>query len=263
MEKEKQLISISHQELLKGLNLQLRVHLRGRKLFGEHIWLLGFFFFFYDICIPTNAVNSFYFKPMVNVIATIGPSYKGPTYYQLRVNLLKDVKKEVQSLEDSYLGAWEKVGCIIMNDGWPDNRHKTLINFMVYCPQGILFVKFVDTSDIVTDANKLFLLFDEIIIWVGPTNLVQMVIDNATNFVAVGRLIFHKYKHINWLTCAPHCLNLIFKDICKLNHIAELARHASKVTIFVYNHIKLVRKNKRIDKDSLNRCNSLCYYTLQ
>ena len=133
MEKEKQLISISHQELLKGLNLQLRVHLRGRKLFGEHIWLLGFFFFFfYDICIPTNAVNSFYFKPMVNVIATIGPGYKGPTYYQLRVNLLKDVKKEVQSLEDSYLRAWKKVGCIIMNDGWPDNRHKTLINFMVY-----------------------------------------------------------------------------------------------------------------------------------
>ena len=241
MEKEKQLISISHQELLKGLNLQLRVHLRGRKLFGEHIWLLGFFFFFfYDICIPTNVVNSFYFKPMVNVIATIGPGYKGPTYYQLQVNLLKDVKKEVQSLVDSYLGAWEKVGCIIMNGGWPDNRHKTLINFMVYCPQGILFVKFVDTSDIVKDANKLFLLFDEIIIWVGLTNLVQMVIDNATNSVAVGRLIFHKYKHINWLTWAPHYLNLIFKDICKLNHIAELARRASKVTIFVYNHVALL-----------------------
>ena len=127
-----------------------------------------------------------------------------------------------------------------MNDGWPDNRHKTLINFMVYCPQRILFVKSVDASDIVKYANNLFLLFDEIIIWVGPTNLVHMVIDNATNYVAVGILISHKYKHINWLTCAPHCLNLIFKDICKLDHITELARRASKVTIFVYNHVALL-----------------------
>ena len=101
-------------------------------------------------------------------------------------------------------------------------------------------MKSVDASDIVKDANKLFLLFDEIITCVGPTNLVQMVIDNATNCVVVGRLISHKYKHINWLTCAPHCLNLIFKDICKLAHIAEIASRASKVTIFVYNHIALL-----------------------
>ena len=52
-------------------------------------------FFFYDACIPINAVNSFYFKPMLDAIVAIGPGYKGPTYYQLRVHLLKDAKKEV------------------------------------------------------------------------------------------------------------------------------------------------------------------------
>ena len=111
---------------------------------------------------------------------------------------------------------------------------------MVYCLQGISFVKSVDASDIVKDANNLFLLFDEIITWVGPSNVVQMVTDNAANYVAAGRLISHKYKHINWSPCAVHCLNLIFKDICKLDHIAELARRASKVTIFVYNHVALL-----------------------
>ena len=69
----------------------------------------------------TNAVNSFYFKPMLNATAAIGPGYKGPTYYQLRVNLLKDAKKEVQLLVDSYSEAWAKVGCTIMGDGWTDN----------------------------------------------------------------------------------------------------------------------------------------------
>ena len=56
----------------------------------------------YDACIPTNVVNSLYFKPMLDVISVIGPRYKGPNYYQLWVNLLMDAKKEVQLLMDSY-----------------------------------------------------------------------------------------------------------------------------------------------------------------
>ena len=62
--------------------------------------------FFYDACIPTNAMSSFYFKPMLDAIVAIGLRYKGPTYYQLSVNLLKDTKKEVQLLMDSYREAW-------------------------------------------------------------------------------------------------------------------------------------------------------------
>ena len=49
----------------------------------------------YDACIPTNVVNSFYFKLMLDAISAIGLRYKGPNYHQLRVNLLKDAKKEV------------------------------------------------------------------------------------------------------------------------------------------------------------------------
>ena len=131
-----------------------------------------FLFFFYDACIPANVVNSFYFKPMLDTIATIGSGYKGPTYYQLRVNLLKDAKNGVQLLVDSYLEAWAKFGFTIMGDGWTDNRQRTLINFMVYCLQGISFVNSVDVSNIVKDANNLFLLFDKIITWVGPSNVI-------------------------------------------------------------------------------------------
>ncbi|RVW22033.1 hypothetical protein CK203_105179 [Vitis vinifera] len=80
-----------------------------------------------------------------------------------------------------------KVGCTIMGDGWTDNRQRTLINFLVYCPEGISFVKSVDASDIVKDATNLFQLFDELIVF-----------------------------------------NLIFKDIGKMDHVAELVRRASK-----------------------------------
>ena len=102
---------------------------------------------------------------------------------------MKDDKKEVQLLVDSYREAWAKVECTIMGDGWTNNIQRTLINFIVYCPKGISFVKSVDVSDIVRDANNLFLLFDEIITLVSPSslsNVVQMVTDNATYYVATG-----------------------------------------------------------------------------
>ena len=124
-----------------------------------------------------------------------------------------------------------------MGNGWTENRQRTLINFLVYCPEGISFVKSVDASDIVKDATNLFQLFHEVIEWVGPLNVVHMV---TANYVAAGRLISHKHKHINWSPCAAHYLNLIFKDIGKIDHVAELVRRASKVTIFVYNHVALL-----------------------
>ena len=89
--------------------------------------------FFYDACIPINIVNSFYFKPMLDVISAIGLGYKGPTYHQLQFNLLKDAKKEVQLLVNSYCKIWVKVRCIIMGDGWIDNRQRTLFIILKEC----------------------------------------------------------------------------------------------------------------------------------
>ena len=125
----------------------------------------------------------------------------------------------------------------------------------MYYPEEISFVKYVDASDIVKDATNLFLIFDEVIEWVGPLNVVHIVIDNATNYVVAGRLISQKHKHINWSPCAAHYLNLIFKDIGKMGHVTELVRCASKVTIFVYNHVGLLswlRKKRQMDRDSLS-----------
>ena len=169
--------------------------------------------FFYDVYIPTNVVNSFYFKLILDAISAIGPRYKDPNYDQLWVNLLKDVKKDVQLLVNSYCELQAKVRRTIMGDGWTDNRQRTLINFFVYYLEGISFVKSIDASAIVKDATNLFQLFDEVIEWVDPLNVVHVVTNNVANYVAIGRLISQNHKHNNWSPCVAHCLNLIFKDI--------------------------------------------------
>ncbi|XP_057418760.1 uncharacterized protein LOC130712967 [Lotus japonicus] len=150
--------------------------------------------------------------PALDAAVAIGSGFKGPSYDELRVNLLGDCNKECQLLVESHRANWAKYGCMS-------------------------FVKSVDASDIVKDASTLCHLFSEVIEWVGPQNVVHVVTDNAANYLAVGKLIHQKYENIFWTPCAAHCINLLLKDIGCLPHIADLASKASKVTIFIYNHM--------------------------
>ncbi|XP_052111636.1 uncharacterized protein LOC127743011 [Arachis duranensis] len=109
------------------------------------------------------------------------------------------------------------------------------------------FVKSVDASDMIKTADTLFKLFAEVIEWVGSSNIVHVVTDNAANYVSIGKLNHEKYPNIFWSSCAAHCINLILKDIASMPHIADLASRASKVTVFVYNHmifLSQLRKRK-------------------
>lgn len=122
-----------------------------------------------------------------------------------------------------------------MGDGWTDGRQRNLINFLVYSPMGIAFVKSIDASNAVKDATLLSKLFLEVIEWVGVSNVVHMVTDNGANYKAAGGLVNATYKSINWSPCAAHCLNLILSEISKMNHVHELAIKASTVTRYIYN----------------------------
>ena len=92
-----------------------------------------------------------------------GAGYKVPTYHQFRVPLLRDSKKKLEFFIATLRKTWVDTGCTVMSDVWSDGRHITLINFLVYCPRGITFVKSIDTSDAVIDAQLLFKMFQEII----------------------------------------------------------------------------------------------------
>jgi len=48
------------------------------------------------------------------------------------------------------------MGGTIMLDGWIDGKNCTIINFLVSCSKKTMFLKLVDASDKVKDANLLF-----------------------------------------------------------------------------------------------------------
>ncbi|XP_019432954.1 PREDICTED: uncharacterized protein LOC109339878 [Lupinus angustifolius] len=192
--------------------------------------------FFYDCCILFNCSNSVYYQPMIDAIAAIGLGYKGPSYYTIRSNLLHAMKKDVELLVETFRNFWKETGCTIMADGWQDQRNRQLINFLVYSPKGITFVRSVDVSDVVKEARTFCNFFIELVEFVGVTNVVHLVTDNAANYKAARDMLNEKFPSIYRSPCAAHCLNLILGDIGKIEHVSTLAKSASDITKFVYNH---------------------------
>jgi hypothetical protein len=59
---------------------------------------------FYESCIPFNALNSHLFQQMLDAVAGIGSGYKAPSYHDLRLNLLSTAKQDVKLYVDTFRG---------------------------------------------------------------------------------------------------------------------------------------------------------------
>ena len=81
---------------------------------------------------------------------------------------------------------WNKNGCSIMSNGWIDRKERSLVNFLVNSSRGTMFMKSIDTSSMVKPGEKLFELLDSWVEEVGEANVVQVITDNASNYVAAG-----------------------------------------------------------------------------
>ncbi|GFY91114.1 hypothetical protein Acr_07g0013100 [Actinidia rufa] len=55
---------------------------------------------------------------------------------------------------------WVKYGCSIMADGWTDGKGRTLINFLVNCPKGSMFIESIDASSYSKVVNEIGVYFN-------------------------------------------------------------------------------------------------------
>nr|XP_025703529.1 uncharacterized protein LOC112805350 [Arachis hypogaea] len=189
-----------------------------------------------DASVPFNAVNSAYYQSMIDAIANMGAGYKGPNYQRVRGYLLSKLVEDVKKMIEGYRVIWKQTGCTIMADGWTDRCRRTLINFLVYCPKGTVFLKSVDASHISKTVEALFKLLRDVVLFVGPENVVHVVTDNAANYVAARRLLESEFPRLYWSPCAAHCINLMLQDIGKFVEVTETVSQASMITKYIYNH---------------------------
>ncbi|XP_004980807.1 uncharacterized protein LOC101770125 [Setaria italica] len=194
---------------------------------------------------PTRHVPTAATRGRKRGIATPSIGYKGPNFNSLRGPLLAKCVEETRNLVDGFRKTWRQTGCTIMVDGWTDRKRRTLINFLVHCPKGTIFLKSVDATESSKTAEFLFRLFRDVVNFVGAEHVVHFVTDNASNMVAAGRRLEDEFPSIYWSPCAAHCLNLVLSDFGKENLVKTTVAHASSITKYIYNHcypLYLMRK---------------------
>ena len=130
-----------------------------------------------------------YFKNAFKKAIDFDKRYVPLGFEALRGTLLKKTKERVTKRLASIKQSWKYTSCTILSDGWSDLCHRPLINVLVYCPQGVLFLKAVNAMDRVKTSEFIFGILDEAIQEVGEKNVVHVITDNASNCVGAWNII--------------------------------------------------------------------------
>ena len=143
---------------------------------------------------------------MFEATAIDGSRFKPPNYEELRGPILQDEKADCTHRLEEFQKSWDLTRCSLMSDGWTDIRGRTLLNFLVHCPRGTMFMRSVDASAHVKDAVLLCGLLDEFIQEIGPQHVVQVITDNLVNYVDAGRMLMARYPRCSGLLVPPIAL---------------------------------------------------------
>ncbi|XP_061360438.1 uncharacterized protein LOC133304421 [Gastrolobium bilobum] len=155
-----------------------------------------------------------------------------------------------------------------MSDGWTDGKGRSLTNFLINSLRGTVFIKSVDTSSFIKDAEKMFELLDEMVMEIGEENVVQVVTDSASALVSAGQKLMDKRKQLFWSPCAAHCLDLILEDIGGITVFYNTIWKVKKITTFIYRHtwvLNLYRtfsKGRELARPAITRF-ATSYLTMQ
>ncbi|KAF8400145.1 hypothetical protein HHK36_013441 [Tetracentron sinense] len=98
--------------------------------------------FFYETGIDFSAAKSPSFQRMIDAAMCWGQvKYKIPSCEELKGWILQEEMKEMHQYVKEVRHSWGSTGCSILLDGWTDEKGRSLINFLVDCPQGPIFLR--------------------------------------------------------------------------------------------------------------------------
>lgn len=203
--------------------------------------------FFYETGTDFSAISAPSFKRMINAALGHGEEERNiPSCQELKGWLLQDELKEVQEHVKKIRNSWGSTGCSILLDAWIDEKRRHLVNFLVDCPLGAIYLRSVDVTSFVGDVGKLQLLLDGVIEDIGVDNLVQVVSCSTKGWVGdVGKQFTTRCKRGVWTISASHCIELMLEKIGMIEPISGVLTKAKTITKFIYDHEAVLSLLKR------------------
>ncbi|KAI0500681.1 hypothetical protein KFK09_018897 [Dendrobium nobile] len=170
---------------------------------------------FFSAGLPFNLAKNPYYKNAFSFACNNNlAGYVPPGYNALRSKLLERERAHIETLLEPTKGVWKEKGVSLVCDGWTDPQRRPLINFMAITENYPMFIKAVNCEGEYKDKFFIANLIKEVIVMIGPSNIVQIITDNAPVCRAAGLLVEQSYPHIFWTPCVVHTLNLALKNIC-------------------------------------------------
>ncbi|XP_010543776.1 PREDICTED: uncharacterized protein LOC104816585 [Tarenaya hassleriana] len=202
--------------------------------------------FLYDIGAPLDAVNSVYFKPMVEAIASSGPVVVTPSYHDLRGWVLKTMVEEVKNDVQKVTVEWGRTGCSVLVDESNTENGRVFLSFMVSSPEGTTFLKFVDATSAINSPDNLHELLKQAVEEVGVSHVVQVIINGREDhYIDARKRLMETFPTLYCLSCSACCLDSILEDFGKLVWINDIIAKAKSITRFVYNHSVVLNMMRR------------------
>ncbi|XP_022744587.1 uncharacterized protein LOC111295387 [Durio zibethinus] len=216
----------------------------GAKRVNNHVHMaIGRFLF--DIGAPLDAVNSVYFQPMVDAIVLGGSGPLMPLRNDLQGWVLKKLVEEVKNDNDKVMAAWVRTGCSILVNQWNTETGRILLNFLVYCPEGTVFLKSIDASSVINSSDALYELLKQVVEEVGFKHVLQMITNSEEQYIVAGRRLAETFPTLYWTPCAAQCVHLILEDFAKLEWINAILEQARSITRFIYNNSVVLNMVRR------------------
>ncbi|KAH1213868.1 hypothetical protein GmHk_14G041740 [Glycine max] len=209
--------------------------------------------FWYTSVIPFNVIKNPAFAKFCDMVARYGVGYKPPSYHDIREKLLKRAMEKTDVMLQEFRNEWKKTDFSIMSDGWIDKKRRSICNFLVNSPKGIVFLYSWNTSDISKTANKVLKMLDDVVNFVREENVVQVITDNATNYKASRELLMQKREHLYWTSCVVHCFDLIFEDFEKHLKVHQTTiKKGRRITTYIYGRTMLISIMKTFTRREKN-----------
>ncbi|GKV28405.1 hypothetical protein SLEP1_g37470 [Rubroshorea leprosula] len=200
--------------------------------------------FLFDVGAPLDAVNSVYFQPMFDAIVSVGSESLLPSQNDIRGWVLKNSVEEVKADVNKIAAAWGKTGCSVLVDQ-QKTETKVQLNFLVNCPEGMVFLKSVDASGFSSSSDALYELLKQLVEEVGLNNIMQVITNNDELCIAAARRLADTFPSLYWTPCAVCCLDMILRDFSKIGSINAIIEQARSITRFMYNHSEVLNMVRR------------------
>ena len=106
----------------------------------------------------------------------------------------------------------KETGAMLISDGWTSVQARQIVNCLLATAAGSHFIKAVDTSGHIKDAQFIADFVCEVIQDKGPENIVVVCMDGACK--ASFSLITAKYEHVFCFICPAHSVDNFLKNVC-------------------------------------------------